>query len=146
MWVGIGLKLLGVGDLIKKFFLNNWKWLVPVIALVVSFFIVSDKYYNKGISEEKARWELKIKEEDARNREFEAKLNKAIATFGKKTVEEALERVEQETIYKDKIQTIVKNNPVYSECLVGQDVIDNRNAIRTEGPAYPIRIELADPK
>lgn len=142
--LAIGLKLLGIGNLIKEFFLRNWKWLVPVIALVISFFVVSDMYYDKGIAEEKARWEEKIKKEGDSNRAFEVIINNAIANFGKEAVEKALERVERETVYKDKIQTIVKNNPIYSSCLVGQDVIDNRNAIRAEGPKaeYPIKVDL----
>jgi N-methylhydantoinase B/oxoprolinase/acetone carboxylase alpha subunit len=145
--LGIGLKLLGVGNLIKEFFLQNWKWLIPTIALVVSFFVVSDKYYEKGRQEERTYWDKKIKESDARNRAFENRINVAISTFGRETVEEALKRVEEETIYKDRIQTIVRNNPIYTQCVVDQDVIDNRNAIREQGPKkaeYPIRIDFTE--
>jgi hypothetical protein len=144
--LGLGLQLLGIGNSLKEFFLRNWKWLIPTIALIVCFFVVSDKYYEKGRQEEKTYWEQKIKEEDARNRAFENRINIAISTFGKQTVEEALKRVEQETVYRDRIQTIVKSNPIYTQCVVDQDVINNRNAIRDQGPKseYPIRVDLTE--
>lgn len=132
--LGIGLKLLGIGKFLKDFFLQNWKWIVPLIAIVIAFFVVSNHYYDKGVAEERASWEKRIKSEDIRNREFESKLNDTITKFGIKTIKEAEARVTKETFYKNKIETIIKNNPVYTQCLVDQEVLDSRNAIRAQGP------------
>ena len=128
------LGLLRVGSYIKDFFLLNWKWLVPLIAIIIAFFVVSNHYYDKGVTEERASWEKRIESEDIRNRKFESKINDAITKFGTKVKKEAETRVTKETIYKNKIETIVKENLVYTQCLVDQEILDSRNAIRAQGP------------
>lgn len=128
------LGLLRFGSFLKSFFLQNWRWLVPVIAIIIGFFVVRDHYYDKGIADERAYWVKRIKEEDIRNREFESKINDAITKFGTKTNKEAQTRVVKETFYKNKIETIIKDNPVYTQCLVNQEIVDSRNAIRAQGP------------
>jgi predicted negative regulator of RcsB-dependent stress response len=128
------LGLLRVGSYIKDFFLLNWKWLVPLIAIIIAFFVVSNHYYDKGVVEERASWEKRIESEDIRNRKFESKINDAITKFGTKVKKEAETRVTKETIYKNKIETIVKENLVYTQCLVDQEILDSRNAIRAQGP------------
>lgn len=132
----LGLLRVGirVGSYIKDFFLLNWKWLVPLIAIIIAFFVVSNHYYDKGVAEERASWEKRIKSEDIRNREFESKINDAITKFGTKITKEAETRVTKETFYKNKIETIVKENLVYTQCLVDQEILDSRNAIRAQGP------------
>ena len=128
------LGLLRFGSFLKSFFLQNWRWLVPLIAIIIGFFVVRDHYYDKGITDERTYWVKRIKEEDIRNREFESKINDAITKFGTKTNKEAQTRVVKETFYKNKIETIIKDNPVYTQCLVNQEIVDSRNAIRAQGP------------
>lgn len=128
------LGLLRFGGFLKSFFLQNWRWLVPLIAIIIGFFVVRDHYYDKGITDERTYWVKRIKEEDIRNREFESKINNAITKFGTKTNKEAQTRVVKETFYKNKIETIIKDNPVYTQCLVNQEIVDSRNAIRAQGP------------
>lgn len=146
MLTSIGLALLDGTKFIGNFISNNWKWLLPTLALIISFFVVSDKYYDKGIAEERAKWEARVAVEDAKNREFEALIVNVVSTFGKNAVEEALKRVKTETVYRDRLQTIVKNNPVYTSCVVDQEVLNNRNAIRQLGPQYPAKVVLEDVK
>lgn len=128
------LGLLRFGGFLKSFFLQNWRWLVPLIAIIIGFFVVRDHYYAKGITDERTYWVKRLKEEDIRNREFESKINDAITKFGTKTNKEAQTRVVKETFYKNKIETIIKDNPVYTQCLVNQEIVDSRNAIRAQGP------------
>lgn len=144
MFLGLGLKLLGIGEIIKEFFLRNWKWLIPLIALIASFFIVSNIYYDKGVMDERVQWEEKVKKESESNRKFEKLIYDAIATFGADAVNKAIERTSKETVYKEKIQTIIKDNPIYSSCIVDQEVIDSRNAIRALGPKeeYPVTVDI----
>jgi hypothetical protein len=144
MPIWIGLKLLG--GRISAFIGSNWKWLLPTVALIISFFYVSDKYYDKGVFEERARWEAKVAVEESKNRAFEALIINVVEKFGKNAVEEALKRVKTETVYRDKLQTIVKNNTVYTSCVVDQEVLDNRNAIRALGPEYPAKVVLGEVK
>ena len=128
--IWLGLRLLGL----KKFIKENWKWLLPVLALVASFFIVSHIYYDKGVAAERHAWEERVKAESAKNIKKTENINAGVYQFGVKVEKEDKARVEKETVYKDKILTVIKNNPVYTDCKVEQDVIDSRNAIRAEGP------------
>lgn len=146
MLTSIGLALLGGTKFIGNFISNNWKWLLPTVALVISFFVVSDKYYDKGVLEERTKWEERVKLEEANRKSFETLIANTVATFGKDAVEEALKRVEKETVYRDRIRTKVLNNPVYTSCVVEQSVIDDRNAIRAQGPGYPAKVVLEDVK
>lgn len=134
MLLGLGLQLLGIGRFIKDFFLANWKWLVPLLILIAGFFYTKNHYYKLGRADEKAAWEARIADEDAKNRKFEAKLADIVSTYGKKAAEEAAERVKNETVYTNKIERIVNNNSIYQECKVDQEVLDSRNAIRELGP------------
>ena len=150
--VGLGLKLLGVGKWIKDFFIANWKIIVPIILVVAFYFFITDKIndareegYNSGIAYEKSEQAKRVALENEANRKFEAMLNESISKFGRQAVEEAIKRVSKETVYKEKITTMVKDNPIYEECKVEQEVLDARNEIRKLGPQeYPIRIKLED--
>jgi hypothetical protein len=154
--LGIGLKLLGIGSWIKNFFAANWRWLVPllvgIVIVVTSYLYISDKISDareegiaQGIDYQKKIYAKQVDEENERNRKFEELLDKAISNFGRDVVEQTAERMAKETRAKDKITTIIKNNPVYEQCVVDQEVLDTRNQIRKLGPQeYPARTKLED--
>jgi hypothetical protein len=124
----LGLKLLGI----KKFLLDNWKWTLPLVALVVAFYVVSSTYYDKGVTAERNYWEERIKAESAKNVETTEETKTAVVDYGTTKQKEAEVRIKKETVYKDRILTLIKEIP--ADCKVSQEILDNRNAIRAQGP------------
>jgi putative protein kinase ArgK-like GTPase of G3E family len=124
----LGLKLLGI----KQFLLDNWKWVLPVVAIVAAFFIVSSTYYDKGIQAERTTWEARVKAESAKNVETTKEVKTAVVDYGATKQKEAEVRIKKETVYKDRILTLIKEIP--ADCKVSQEILDSRNAIRAEGP------------
>lgn len=137
MLLALGLKLLGIGKFLKDFFIQNWKWIVPIIALILVYFYIHhliNNAYKQGEAAEKHRWELKIEEENRQNREFEQKLSNVISEFGNKLAAQTAERVAKEQLHTNTIETIIRDNPIYTDCKVDQTIINERNAIRALGP------------
>lgn len=132
--LGLGLKLLGIGKFLRDFFLQNWKWLVPLILVVVAFLWTKDHYYDLGQSEERLVWEKKVEAERKRNEELTKALASSVDAFGKVVEARNEERTEKETIRETRINTIVEEKPVYKECKVDQEVVDEQNAIKALGP------------
>jgi hypothetical protein len=124
----LGLKLLGL----RKFLLDNWKWILPVVAVVAAFFIVSSTYYNKGIQAERATWEARVKAESAKNVETTKEVKTVVVQYAEAKKKEAEVRIKKETVYKDRILTLIKEIP--ADCKVSQEILDSRNAIRAQGP------------
>lgn len=126
---------------IVSFVISNLRWLLPILG-IAALFVSAWKYvndvkndaYEKGIADEKARFEQIIAAEDAKNREFEAMLQNAITEYGTKAVEEAAKRVKKETVHTRTIETIVRDNPIYAECKAEPQVLEHRNIIRSLGP------------
>lgn len=149
LWlIKIGLNLVGLKIVASKFVKNNWKWLLPLVAVVVLYFWGSHEFnkvkeaaYKQGVVAENTRWNKLVAEEDKRNREFEAKLADMITKYGYTVIDKSAKRVEKETTVKEQIKTIVQNNPVYEQCVVDQSVIEKRNEIRRLGPSINRQIE-----
>jgi hypothetical protein len=127
---------------IIPFITANLRWLLPVLAvitLVLSAWwyvsAVKKEAYELGVTDERTRYEQVIAAEEVKNRKFEGQLNKAIADYGRRAVDEAAKRVQKETVYTRTIETIVKDNPVYIDCKADKEVVDSRNSIRSLGPA-----------
>ena len=132
--VGIGLKLLGFGKFLKEFFLQNWKWLVPLILVTLAFLWTKDHYYDLGVEEEKAVWEKKLEAERKRNDYLTKALSSSVETFGKAVETRNGDRTSKEVIRESRINTIVEEKPIYIDCKVDQEVIDEQNAIKALGP------------
>lgn len=127
---------------IIPFITSNLRWLLPLAGAIAVFISawwyissVKEEAYAKGVTDERSRYEQIIVAEDVKNRKFEDQLNKAIASYGRRVVDEAAKRVQKETVYTKTIETIIKDNPVYIDCKADKEVIDNRNSIRSLGPA-----------
>jgi uncharacterized protein YlxW (UPF0749 family) len=132
--LGLGLKLLGIGKFLKEFFLNNWKWIVPLALVIAAFLWTKEHYYTEGLNEERATWEKKLEAERKRNQELTQALSSSVATFGEVVKTRNEERVSTETIRENRINTIIEEKPVYTECKVDQEVVDQQNAIKALGP------------
>ena len=132
--LGIGLKLLGFGKFLKEFFLQNWKWLVPLILATLAFLWTKDHYYDLGVDEERAVWEKKLEVERKRNDYLTKALSSSVETFGKAVETRNEDRTSKEVIRESRINTIVEEKPIYIDCKVDQEVVDEQNAIKALGP------------
>lgn len=135
--LGLGLKLLGIGKFIRDFFLQNWKWLLPILIVIGSYFYVKhliNEAYDNGVAAEKLRWEERAKIENAANRQTEQTLQNIVNNFGTKIIQDTAVRTAKEQTHTDRINTIIRENTIYEECKVDQEVIDMRNEIRALGP------------
>lgn len=135
--LAFGLKLLGIGKSIGKFFMANWKIFVPILLVLAAWWYHNraiDQAYDAGVVAEQQANQARVDEENRKNREFEEAMGRSIEKFGKKLLEDNEARIVTETIHTNQIKTIVQDNPVYEQCLVDQEVIDLRNQTRALGP------------
>jgi hypothetical protein len=112
---------------------NNWKLIAGGVAALVIAIGIAKTYkdtYNRGVLAERAVWVKKAELQAKVNKEFELRLATSIRDYGLKILNESNKRVEKETIYKNKIETIIKDNPIYTECKVDDQVLEYRNSIR----------------
>ena len=110
-----------------------WKLAGAIILALVIIAGVTKTYtdtYNRGVLAERAVWVQKAKAQAEANKQFELTLANTIKTYGLQVLDESAKRVDKETIYKNKIETIIKDNPIYIQCKVDQQVLDYRNNIR----------------
>lgn len=132
--LGFGLKLLGIGKFLRDFFLQNWKWLVPLILAILAFLWTKDHYYDLGQSEERTVWEERIEAERKKNEELTKQLADSVKQFANLVEARNDERVEKEVIRETRINTIVEEKPIYTECKVDQEILDEQNALKALGP------------
>lgn len=123
--------MLGFAKTILNFCLTHWKIFLPLLIIVVEFFVVSNIYYNKGVAEEKAKWEERIKIETEKNAKLTASIASAVDNYGTLADKQDEARVEREVVHENNIRTIIQEKPVYKECIVDDDVIDELNALRS---------------
>lgn len=128
------LALLGVGKFIKEFVLQNWKWIVPLLLALAAFQWTKSHYYNLGTSDERITWEDKVEKERKKNEQLTAALLGNVETFGKLADKENGERVSKEVIRENRINTIIEEKPIYQECKVDQEILDEQNALKALGP------------
>ena len=128
------LKLLGAGKFLKDFFLQNWKWLVPLILVVIGFLWTRDHYLDQGRAEERLVWEERLEKEKLRNEKLTELLAGSVATFAEAADSRNDQRIEKETVRETRINTIVEEKPIYQECKIDQEIIDEQNALKEMGP------------
>lgn len=134
--LAFGLKLLGIGKFLRDFFLQNWKWLVPLLLLIAGFFWTKEHYYNIGVNEERAVWEKRLEAERKKNEQLTQALFSSVDTFGKVVNTRNEERINNEIVRETRINTIIEK-PIYTECKVDQEVLDEQNALKALGPKKP---------
>lgn len=139
--IGLALKLLGIGKMIREFFAANWKWLLPLIAAVLLALFVWRWHTNSvkqafadGVAYEHSLQLKRIDEENARNRAFETRLEGIVTTSGQVAAEKAAELVAEQDTHVNTIKTIITHDVKYEQCLLDQSVVDEINTIRGMGP------------
>lgn len=126
-------KLLGFAKLIKAFFLHNWKWLLPLMLVAAGFFWTKEHYYNLGQNTERLEWEQRVAKEQEKNDKITETLDKSVNVLGEIALKEDQARNDKETIIETRINTVLEK-PVYTDCQVDQEVVDEQNALKALGP------------
>lgn len=128
--------------MIKLFLGKYWKYIAVVLAIAGLVFSVysylgniKEAAYNKGVVVTNNTWNKRIEQENEKNRELEASIAAMLEDFAGDIIAETSKRNTDSVVIKDHISTIIKDNPIYSQCIVDQEVVDNRNAIRAFGPS-----------
>lgn len=134
--LAFGLKLLGIGKFLRDFFLQNWKWLVPLLLLIAGFLWTKEHYYNIGVNEERTVWEKRLEAERKKNEQLTQALFSSVDTFGKVVNTRNEERINNEIVRETRINTIIEK-PIYTECKVDQEVLEEQNALKALGPKKP---------
>lgn len=89
-------------------------------------------YYDKGVDAERTAWEARVKAESAKNAKTSERIATTVVKYAEVKQKEAEVRIKKETVYKDRILTLIQEIP--ADCKVSQEILDSRNAIRAEGP------------
>lgn len=105
-----------------------------VLAIFSSFFIVSKVYYSKGVEFEKSRWEQLVQVEKEKNATLSSALITLSANYGELYHQMDQSRLNKENNHQNTINTIVKEKPIYKECKVDRQIIDEQNALKALGP------------
>lgn len=132
--IGLGLKLLGIGKWLKKFFQENWKWLVPLLAVIAGFLWTKEHYYTQGREDCRVEWEAKVQAERLKNEKLTSQLSDNSKLMGEVFKKDKEERNNKETVHTSKIETIIKDNPVYTQCVVDKAILEEQNAMKNLGP------------
>ena len=136
-WIAIKLFFGGIG----KFFKANWKLVLPILITIAAYFWVTGMIetarkegHSAGYAQAESEFKEKVAVEEAFNRKFEERLKLTLGDWGVTIVEEAMNRVSKETIFKETLRETIKNNPIYEQCIADAQTIDTRNSIRKLGP------------
>lgn len=147
MFAGIKLALMLFGKSVARFIKSNWKWLLPLLAIIgllIYHNIAVENAVNEGfiagVRDEKDKQQALVNEQNKKNREFEALITTAIADFGKSIIQDTAKRTATEIKLRDNVTTIIRDNPIYQQCVVDLEVLEARNTIRELGPS--IRMEI----
>ena len=132
--IGLGLKLLDLGKFLKDFFLQNWKWLVPLAAVIAGFFWTKEHYYTQGREDCRVEWKKKVEEENIKNEKLTNQLVDNSKMVGEIFQKDKEERNNKETVHTSKIETIIKDNPVYTQCVVDKAIVEEQNSMKNLGP------------
>lgn len=126
---------------LKLFLSKYWKYIACILAILGLVWYANHWYNNKlveafnnGVTNERTIWQARVDEENQNNREFEAQMESVIESFSQSLVDSRADRIERETTHTETIERMVAADPIYQECVVDPAIIEERNAIREEGP------------
>lgn len=131
--IGFALKLLGIFKNIKDFLFKHWKIALAIVLIIGAIIYHKkevSKAYSSGVKAEFNRNKVVADAQNKKNRLNEKLLKEAINKNKELNIKLNEQRKKKEIIYRDKIQEVIKNNPIYQECKIDQSVIDYRNEIR----------------
>lgn len=125
--------LIAAWQILKK----TWPFLLA-IGLIIMIILHLQSIYNDGVAQgtanANAAWQKKYDAAEAKNKELTQLLQTSLDTYSKQLDQQNQIRVDKENTHTNTITEIVKENPVYQQCLIDKAVIDQRNAIRALGP------------
>lgn len=127
------LRMLGFGKKLLELAVKYWKIVLPVVIIIVEFFVVSNVYYDKGVKEERTKWEERIKIEAEKNRKLTESIAASVNNYGELARKQDQTRIQKEVVHENNIRTIIQEKPVYKECKTDADVLKELNAIRGLG-------------
>lgn len=125
--------LLGFGKFLRDFFLQNWKWLVPLMLLIGGFLWTKNHYYDLGRAEERAVWEQRLKTEREKNEKLSKSLAESVKSFNELVASRNEKRVEKEIVIQTRIDKIIEEKPIYKECVADQEILNDLNALKAMG-------------
>lgn len=79
-------------------------------------------------------WEQRLEKEKLRNEKLTELLAGSVTTFAEAADSRNDQRIEKETVRETRINTIVEEKPIYQECKIDQEIIDEQNALKEMGP------------
>ena len=118
-------------------FKTHWRGFALVAAITAFVFLaynainnIKEQEYNKGVATERSVWQRRVDAENIANRKRESDMLNTINSISRElqTTSQARDRYEQSRV--DHVETIIRDNPVYRQCVVDQDIINLRNEIR----------------
>lgn len=135
------LKLLALPKAIVKFFVDNWKIIVPILVFIILAFFVNRWYNNKleeafnaGHKEAIEEVRLETEKQNKLNRDFEERLNLQMGKFTSKVTKDIGKRTGSYEKLTKNLEKIILNNERYRTCKVDQEVTEARNKVRELGP------------
>lgn len=114
----------------RKFILGG----LLVLGLMIYHSLAISTAYNNGKIDTNKVWEVRIAKENEKNRKIENQLDEVISKLNQEIEKENSIRTEKEIHYKDRIEVIIKDNPVYQECVADPSILEYKNEIRKLGP------------
>jgi len=123
------LSILNFGKDAVKWALDNWRIVLPIIAIVITFFWTKEHYYTQGREDCRVEWEGKVTAETIKNDKLTKQLVDNSIKFGEHTDKENNERKEKETSTQTRIETIIEK-PIYQECKVDSEVVTDQNELK----------------
>lgn len=107
-------------------------WKLVGSASVIALVLVAT--YSKGVSNERYSWEEKVRAEAAKNSSITQKVDNSVEKVGEAITAKNKIRIQKEIVYKDRIEMVIKDNPIYSECKIDKEVLDAQNSLKALGP------------
>jgi hypothetical protein len=123
------LSILNFGKDAVKWAFDNWRIVLPIIAIVITFFWTKEHYYTLGKEDCRVEWEKKVTAETLKNEKLSEKLIDNSIKFGEHTEKDNNERKEKETSTQTRIETIIEK-PIYQECKVDSEVVKDQNELK----------------
>lgn len=128
------LQLLGLGRIIRDLTVKHWKVVIPIAVASFAFLYTKNHYYNQGLNEERSKWEQKVEAERKKNEHLTNVLVGNVFEFAELSKQRNEVRLEREIVKQNEIETVVKDNPIYEQCLVDKKVIEAQNQLKEMGP------------
>lgn len=109
-WIAVGLVAFGV-YIAASTIVKDWKK------------SIHDTAFAEGTNKERDR-------QDAIARRIETVLGPRLDAIDQNTSNQLKKQNQVETVYVDRIRDTIKNNPMYTKCVVDDGVLRDRNALR----------------